>query len=1085
VPTKKVPTKSLRQLYEVHQGKVSDKWALYLQEYDALLNPYRQAPVRLLEIGIQNGGSLDIWCEYFPQAQKIVGCDIDPKCAALTYADPRVAVVVADANTDAAEQAILNHAGAFDVVIDDGSHTSGDIVKSFARYFAKVVDGGVYIIEDLHCSYWQEFAGGLFDPYSSLSFFKLLVDVINHEHWGVDRSRSDLLQGFAQTYGVTFDEEVLQQLHSVEMFNSTCVIHKLPAAANSLGARLVVGDEALVYPGLAGFANHVEVLPQAQNAWSTRARPPAEELPQRLEELAAQQQALAALEQLKISNETEIAIRDATLVDRQNQIAVRDATIVDRQNQLASRDAELADRDQQLAKQNAQLRALRQQIGVANADNKRLEHDLSAASEQAVQKAASISNLTQWVDLLHRDIDMIHQTTSWRLTRPLRMVKDWFTPQAFDPNYYLQRNPDVADSGVDPHTHYVTHGRAEGRLSRASVGVGGGARQKFRARLVRTFRALNRRSRAALPSAIKDLLREPLATTHNGRNDYAEWIRRYDTLEDADRVAMVEQIAEMVNPPLISILMPTYNSNLVWLEEAVDSVRLQCYPHWELCIADDASTDSEVQQFLQALQETDKRIKVTFCERNGHISRSSNAALKLCSGEWVALMDHDDKLAEHALYCVARALEKQPDIALIYSDEDKLDEQGRRKEPYFKCDWNPDLFYSHNMVSHLGVYRRDLLNSIGGFREGFEGSQDYDLCLRYIEKIDQAAIHHIPRVLYHWRVHPQSTAHSLASKPYAAIAGQTALQEHFDRLGVDARVGWEPAGYRVQYSLPASQPLVSLIIPTRNGLALLKQCIDSIMAKTSYRQFEILVVDNASDDPEILAYFASLGRLPNVRVLRDESPFNFSALNNRAAAVASGEYIGLVNNDIEVIADDWLGELLSIAQQPGVGVVGAKLLYPDNNLQHAGVVLGLGGVAGHAFRMQGRHADGYFGRAKVISGYSAVTAACVLVKKSIYMEVSGLDEAHLAVAFNDVDFCLRVREAGYRNVWTPHALLYHHESASRGLEDTAEKQARFESEVHYMHERWGEQLQADPAYSPNLTLAHMDFSLAWPPRVPS
>jgi glycosyltransferase involved in cell wall biosynthesis len=564
---------------------------------------------------------------------------------------------------------------------------------------------------------------------------------------------------------------------------------------------------------------------------------------------------------------------------------------------------------------------------------------------------------------------------------------------------------------------------------------------------------------------------------------YAEWVRRYDQIDDATRAAIRRRIVGFGKQPRISVVMPVYNPDPEWLAEAIESIRSQLYPHWELCIADDVSTNPAIRPLLERYATLDERIKVAFRETNGHISAASNTALELVTGEWVALFDHDDLLPEHALYCVADAIERDPSIRMIYSDEDKIDGSGKRRDPYFKCGWNPDLFLSQNMFSHLGVYQKALLDEVGGFRVGYEGSQDYDLALRCVERAGGGAIHHIPRVLYHWRVHAESTASGTEAKPYAVVAGERALNDHFDRMGIHGVVEYAGNGYRVRYAMPDKAPLVSLIIPTRNGLDLIRQCIRSIVSKSTYDNYEIIIVDNGSDDPGTLNYLASLKNDGHIRVLRDDRPFNFSALCNAGVEVAGGEIVGLINNDIEVISPEWLSEMVSIALQPGVGAVGAKLLYPNDTIQHAGVVLGLLGVAGHVHKHIPRGSFGYFGRASLISSFSAVTAACMVMRKSIYREVSGLNERDLTVAFNDVDFCIRVREAGYRNVWTPYAELYHHESATRGYEDNPAKQARFAGEVEYMQRCWGAWLENDPAYSTNLTLNEEDFSLAWPSRV--
>ena len=569
------------------------------------------------------------------------------------------------------------------------------------------------------------------------------------------------------------------------------------------------------------------------------------------------------------------------------------------------------------------------------------------------------------------------------------------------------------------------------------------------------------------------------------RNDYAEWTRRYDTLTDTIRATLRQRAAGLTRQPLISVLMPVFNPKPEWLTEAIESVRSQLYPQWELCIADDASTDQLIRPILERYAREDARIKVTFRVQNGHISAASNAALQLATGSWIALLDHDDLLSEQALFWLADTINQHPDCGIVYSDEDKIDKSGNRFDPYFKCDWNVDLFLSQNLISHLGAYLVRLVNEVGGFRLGMEGSQDYDLALRCIERLTPEQIQHVPKVLYHWRVHSGSTASSGAAKPYAVLAGERALRERFERLQVSATAEFIGYGYQVRYTLPDTLPLVSLIMPTKNALRLVRQCITSILGKTSYPHYELLVIDNGSDDPATIKYLDGLKAEPRVRVLRDDRPFNYSALNNVAVEFARGELVGLLNNDLEVISQAWLSEMVSIALQPGVGAVGARLWYPDNTLQHGGVILGMGGVAGHPHKNFAQGAHGYLGRASLMQSFSAVTAACLVIRKALYQEVGGLNESDLSVVFNDVDFCLRVREAGYRTVFTPVAELYHHESATRGIDDTPAKQARLTSEVEYMKLHWGEQLLNDPAYSPNLTLDCTDFSLAWPPRIPA
>lgn len=566
--------------------------------------------------------------------------------------------------------------------------------------------------------------------------------------------------------------------------------------------------------------------------------------------------------------------------------------------------------------------------------------------------------------------------------------------------------------------------------------------------------------------------------------NYREWIRRYDTLTRADRRAIKAHIAQLEWRPRFSVLLPTFNTDPRWLRRAIKSVRAQLYPDWELCIVDDASTDPRVWKIIERFTEADRRINAHRRATNGHISAASNDALALATGEYIALLDHDDELTPHALYFAAVELNRVPDAQVIYSDEDKLDARGRRTDPYFKPDWNPDLFSAQNYVSHLGVYNAELVRRIGGFRVGFEGSQDYDLLWRCTEQIAAAQIRHIPRVLYHWRVAQESTATFALAKPYAQEAAIRAAQEHFERSGVAAEVERHYANYlRVRYGLPAKRSLVSLIITTRDRAEHLRRCVESILAETEYQPYEMIVIDNDTSEPAALDYLQELQARRVASVHRVAGAFNFSRLNNIGVTRANGSVVALLNNDLEVKNGDWLDEMVSHALRPEIGAVGARLWYPDGTMQHGGVILGSGGVGSHAHAGI-RNEHGYFARAHLTQNFSAVTAACLVTRKAIYENIGGLDETNLPVAFNDVDFCLRLQSDGLRVVWTPHAELFHYESASRGLEDTSAKQRRFLAEVGYMEQRWGEQLARDPAYNPNLSLASNElFKLAFPPRV--
>ena len=565
---------------------------------------------------------------------------------------------------------------------------------------------------------------------------------------------------------------------------------------------------------------------------------------------------------------------------------------------------------------------------------------------------------------------------------------------------------------------------------------------------------------------------------------YAEWRRTHDTLTRADREAIAQRIAQMPRKPLISVVMPVHDVPERWLRAAIDSVRAQSYPEWELCIADDASRAPSVRAVLEESAAADPRIRVRFREVNGHISAATNTALELVRGDYVAFLDHDDQLALHALYLVAEELNAHPDSDLLYSDEDKVDTGGGHSDPYFKPEFDPDLLLSQNYFCHLGVYRTELVRKVGGLRLGFEGSQDYDLCLRCLGETSPERIRHLPFVLYHWRAHPASTAAGTGAKSYAHGAGERAIRSFIEHRARGAEVG--PGAfdttYRVRYPLPQPPPNVTVMIPTRDG-RFLRSCLAALRSHTDYGAYEVLVIDNGSSDRRALDELHRLELRGEIRVLRDDRPFNYSALNNVAASHARGEVLLLLNDDVEATSGGWLEEMVSHAMRPGVGAVGARLLYPEGTVQHAGIVLGLYGIAGHMHRRLPGAARGYFSRPHLVHEVSAVTAACMAVRKAVFDEVGGFDEGNLPVSFNDVDFCLRLREKGYRNVWTPYAELIHHEAATRGPDEAKSNRARFANEAAYMRRRWGPLLESDPFYSPNLSLTSEHADLAWPPRV--
>jgi glycosyltransferase involved in cell wall biosynthesis len=688
------------------------------------------------------------------------------------------------------------------------------------------------------------------------------------------------------------------------------------------------------------------------------------------------------------------------------------------------------------------------------------------------------------VDVINESglFDKIYYRAAYGKFRPYKTAFDHYinvgVGRLYDPSpffstsYYLYTNADIKQSKVNPLFHYIAYGEKEGRCPNPYFNPE--VYLRLNPDLINWGQSLLAHYILFGRDEGRHCCEYKASTVIASDNPYQQWISKNEAVPFRE---VMDNLKSFALQPLISMVVPVYNPDKQLLVDCIESVINQSYPNWQLCLADDQSPLPHVREVLEEYQAKDKRIKTVLRPQNGHISAASNSALTFATGEWSALLDHDDLLHEHALYYVVKTINENPDVEFIYSDEDKIDEQGKRVDPHFKSDWNLDLLYSQNYVSHLGVYKTNIIKKIGGFRLGYEGSQDYDLLLRYSREIDQENIIHIPKVLYHWRMVEGSTALASGEKSYTTDAGIKALQEHFKALGKDVSVE-QGAGlnmYKVNWAIK-DEPLVSLIIPTYNGYEITKQAIDSILEKTTYSNYEILLVDNNSNDPIALEYFEELDQHEKISVLRYPYPFNYSAINNFAAKQAKGKIIGLVNNDVEVINPEWLTEMTSHAQRKNVGCVGAKLYFENDTIQHAGVIIGIGGVGGHSHKYFKRDADGYFSRLKVVQNLSAVTAACLLVRKDVFEQVNGLNEQDLTVAFNDVDFCLKVQKAGYRNLWTPYAELYHHESISRGAEDNPDKVARFNKEVDYMKGTWGTDKKPDPCYSPNLSLDREDFS---------
>lgn len=554
---------------------------------------------------------------------------------------------------------------------------------------------------------------------------------------------------------------------------------------------------------------------------------------------------------------------------------------------------------------------------------------------------------------------------------------------------------------------------------------------------------------------------------------YEAWLARHKVDK---RTLRRQKHAAFAQKPLISIVIPLYCTPLPYLKELLESVRRQSYENWQLCLAD-GSPDDKAKEFIEKHYGREKRIVYRKLEENGGISVNTNGAVALAAGEYLMLCDHDDTLEPDALYEIVKAI-NDTGADVLYTDEDKVSMDGRHYfDPNFKPDFNLFRLRENNYICHIFVVKKSLTDETGLLRSEFDGAQDFDFILRCCEKAQK--ITHIPKVLYHWRCHMDSTAADPSSKAYAYEAGRKAVREHYQRLGIDAKVemterpGWYRSHVKVQ-----GNPLISVIIPNKDHTDDLELCLFSMTRKSTYRNYEILIVENNSEKEETFEYYRKLpDRYPKARVLTWEKEFNYSAINNFAAKEAKGEYLLFLNNDVEILTPDWMEEMLQNCQQENVAAVGAKLYYPDDTIQHAGVVLGLGGIAGHIMCRASKEDPGYFGRMISVQEISAVTAACMMVKKSDFDAVGGLDET-FQVAFNDIDLCMKFRAAGKKIIFTPYAELYHYESKSRGLEDTPEKQFRFDKEVKRFQEKWAQQLEmGDPYYSPNLSVTEGDCSL--------
>lgn len=573
--------------------------------------------------------------------------------------------------------------------------------------------------------------------------------------------------------------------------------------------------------------------------------------------------------------------------------------------------------------------------------------------------------------------------------------------------------------------------------------------------------------------ALKDWNRRRLSNRRNADTlRHQRWIERNETPPP-----------EKSSGPLLSVIIPVFNPSPSFLRAAIKSVSCQSARNVELCIVDDASTKSTIKKYLEALPTSNPNIKINviFRVRHGGKVAACNDAIKIASGEWLTILGQEDLLHSDAVAWLNYIVSRHTDVKFIYGDEDRVDHHDKRFLPFFKPNLNRDLILSQNYIANSTFIQRDLVLKVGVLRPELSGAEGFDLVLRCLDAITDQEVHHIPKILYHWRVAPTEPDVAVFGNSITADAAVKAVADAVRTMGyvnadISARSG--PAEIRVKYPRPAVEPLVSIIIPTRNALHLVRTAIKSILSKTTYKNYELILVDNDSDDAEALRYFSELASNNVATVIHDGGAFNYARINNGAAKIARGDYLLLMNNDIEVLEPDWLSEMMSHAIRKNIGCVGAKLLYPNRTLQHAGVVVGLGGIAGHVFGGRPENEGGYFNRAQALQEYSAVTAACLLVKKSTFLEVGGLDEYYFAVAYNDIDLCLKIKQLGLKNIYTPYATLFHHESATRGFDVEGKNLIRWQKEAAAFKEKWARMIDNDPMFNPNLSLSSGQFETA-------
>ena len=1019
---------TLIQLYAEHTGKLSDKWSLYLAEYDRLFSNYRNEPIRLLEIGVQNGGSLDIWSKYFCNASALVGCDINPDCVRLNYDDPCISVIVGDANAHDVRKQVLQRSPKFDIIIDDGSHLSSDIIKSFALYFPHIVEGGLFVAEDMHCSYWEQLEGGLFDPYSSISFFKHLADVINHEHWGVPKERADILRGSFAKYGCEVDEETLSQVHSVEFINSMCVVHKAPVADNGLGRRIIAGSIELVVSGhqkLHGVSYQLDstMYDQSNNPWTARTTPPDEAIQNMELSLTNAQQQIVSLNQSMSEREEQIASLNQSMSEREEQIASLSQLVKSYQDSTSW----------WLTKP---LRFVGRKVNQARLANRRLKELGSRFfhGETKDSEKITLSHIR-----LHLD----------KPNRIFKIVDDPFVISGWSIDLHANAAASVRIRiGKVVHQLHATI-RDDVQQAFASIcdlpaHVGFDAMPSLTMGLHRMWIDVKDSDGTWIPVRSLLLLRLPEIMHEELRDgvSYRAWTRIEQNQLKAELSDISRHIEVMLHKPLFTVVVDTRQGLVGW-ENSLQSICKQIYPHYELRVL--GGLDTKLSPDL---------------EQDGKPLLDNSLTDVL--GDFIIFIESGQSLSSNALYEFANAINQYPDIDLIYGDEDRLNPNGEQCAPFYKPDWSPDYLETFNYISFPTCFRTTVA------RGRFEDANLYGLALRITENTTN--IWHVAKILGH------AAELQIGNEAMDRASAQdiSALQGRLNRTGRHGTVS-EHKLYRGCYDIQLElnfKPLVSIIIPTAGqtvavegrNIDLIINIIDQIRSQSTYKNIEIIVVDNddlSEDQQRVLTDHGCK------RITYTEPVFNISKKLNLGASIANGELLLLMNDDIEILMPNWIERMVEHFEKPHVGVVGAKLLYPNELTQHVGVVHNYGNPD-HVRRFHPRDEEGYYFSTCGVRNFMAVTGAVMMTSSNIYREVGGYSE-ELAVSYNDADYCLKVQAKGLWIVYAPKVELIHMESQSRVASADM-------NEVAWYHNRWASQIVSDPYYNEQfLTVASPTF----------